>query len=142
MPPQPEAGRRKPARHATCVDSRGPHGSQPVQIFPSAPLIRASQKNAIGINPSDGTSVLTPAINQYENCLRCHGTSSGKQVQPIYGYFPVRAVAAGDPLNLGSQFASNLPTLSSHPVMPIRNSSNSQPTRLPNMVFLHGHPTA
>ena len=46
-----------------------------------------------------------PAVNQYENCLRCHGTSTGKQVQPIYGYFPVRAVSSGDPLNVIPQFA-------------------------------------
>jgi predicted CXXCH cytochrome family protein len=123
-------------RHATCVDCHSPHGSQPVQIFPAAPLIRASQKNAIGINPSDGTSVLTPAINQFENCLRCHGTSSGKQVQPIYGYFAVRAVAGGDPLDLIPQFAAG--ATSSHPVMHARGSSLSQPSLLPNMMNLDG----
>jgi predicted CXXCH cytochrome family protein len=79
-------------RHATCVDCHSGHGSQPVGVFPPPPLIRISQKDVLGINASDGTSVLTPAVNQYENCLRCHGTSSGKQVQLVYGYFPVRAV--------------------------------------------------
>ena len=74
-------------------------------IFPPPPLIRISQKDIAGISASDGITVLTPAINQYENCLRCHGTSAGKQVLPIYGYFPVRAVSAGDPLNLIPQFA-------------------------------------
>ena len=92
-------------RHATCVDCHSAHGSQPVGVFPPSPLIRVSQKDVAGISASDGTSVLTPAVNQYENCLRCHGTSSGKQVLPIYGYFPVRAVSAGDPLNLIPQFA-------------------------------------
>jgi hypothetical protein len=81
-------------RHATCVDCHSGHGSQIVGVFPLPPLIRISQKDVAGIsaNATDGTSVLTPAVNQYENCLRCHGTSAGKQVQPIYGYFPVRAV--------------------------------------------------
>ena len=105
-------------------------------IFLRAPLIRVSQKNVPGINATDGTSVLTPAVNQYENCLRCHGTSSGKQVLPIYGYFPVRAVSAGDPLNLIPQFARQLP--SSHPVMHARSSSFPQPSLLPNMLNLDG----
>ncbi len=99
-------------------------------------MIRISQKNIAGINASDGTSVLTPAINQYENCLRCHGTSSGKQVQPIYGYFPVRAVSAGDPLNMIPQFA--ITATSSHPVMHGRSSSFPQPSLLPSMLNLDG----
>jgi hypothetical protein len=123
-------------RHATCVDCHNGHGAEPVGIFPVPPLIRISQKNIAGINASDGTSVLTPAINQYENCLRCHGTSSGKQVQPIYGYHPVRAVASGDPLNEIAQFA--LTATSSHPVMHGRSSSLPQPSLLPNMLNLDG----
>jgi predicted CXXCH cytochrome family protein len=125
-------------RHATCVDCHSGHGSQPVGVFPPAPLIRVSQKDVAGINASDGTSVLTPAVNQYENCLRCHGTSAGKQVLPIYGYFPVRAVSAGDPLNLISQFLPPTSTLSSHPVMHARNSSLPQPSLLLNMLNLDG----
>ena len=123
-------------RHATCVDCHNAHGTEQVGIFPVPPLIRISQKNIAGINASDGTSVLQPAINQYENCLRCHGTSSGKQVQPIYGYFPVRAVSSGDPLNLITQFA--VTATSSHPVMHGRSSSFPQPSLLPNMLDLDG----
>ncbi len=123
-------------RHATCVDCHNGHGSQPVQAFPSAPLIRVSQKNVMGINASDGTSVLGPAVNQYENCLRCHGTSPGKQVLPIYGYFPIRAVSAGDQLNLVPQFAVAAP--SSHPVMHASSSSLIQYSLLPNMLNLDG----
>ncbi len=123
-------------RHATCVDCHSGHGSQPVGVFPPAPLIRISQKDVAGINATDGTSVLTPAVNQYENCLRCHGTSTGKQVQPIYGYFAVRAVAAGDPLNLIPQFAVS--ATSSHPVMHSRTSALPQPSLLPNMLNLDG----
>ena len=123
-------------RHATCVDCHNAHGSQPVGTFPPAPQIRLSQKNVAGINASDGTSLLTPAVNQYENCLRCHGTSSGKQVLPIYGYFPVRAVSAGDPLNLIPQFAVS--ATSSHPVMHTRSSAFAQPSLLANMLQIDG----
>jgi hypothetical protein len=124
-------------RHATCVDCHSGHGSQPVgAVFPPPPLIRISQKDVLGINASDGTSVLTPAVNQYENCLRCHGTSSGKQAQPMYGYFPVRAVSAGDPLNQIPQFA--VAATSSHPVFHGRSSGLPQPSLLANMWNLDG----
>jgi predicted CXXCH cytochrome family protein len=123
-------------RHATCVDCHSGHGSQPVGVFPLAPQIRLSQKDVAGISAIDGTTVLVPVVNQYENCLRCHGTSSGKQVQPIYGYFPVRGVSAGDPLNLIPQFA--LTSISSHPVMHARSSPLAQPSLLANMMNLDG----
>jgi predicted CXXCH cytochrome family protein len=123
-------------RHATCVDCHNAHGSEPVGIFPPTPLMRISQRNVPGVSASDGTTVLTPAVNQYENCLRCHGTSSGKQVLPIYGYFPVRAVSAGDPLNLTAQFA--VAATSSHPVMHTRSSALAQPSLLANMLNLDG----
>jgi len=123
-------------RHATCVDCHTAHGSQPVGAFPPPPLIRISQKDVAGISASDGISVLSPAINQYENCLRCHAASAGKQIQPIYGYFAVRAVSGGDPLNLIPQFAAT--STSSHPVMHARSSSLPQPSLLPNMLNLDG----
>ncbi len=123
-------------RHATCVDCHNAHGAEIVGVFPLPPLIRTSQKNISGINSSDGISVLTPAINQYDNCLRCHGTSTGKQVQPIYGYFPVRAVSAGDPLNMIPQFATT--ATSSHPVTHARSSALAQPSLLANMLNLDG----
>ena len=124
-------------RHATCVDCHNAHGSEQVGSFTQPPLIRISQKNIAGINASDGISVLAPAINQYENCLRCHGTSSGKQVLPIYGYFPVRAVSAGDPLNLIPQFAVS--AASSHPVMHTSTVSLAlEPSLRANMMNLDG----
>jgi len=123
-------------RHATCVDCHNAHGSEVVGAFTPPPLLRVSQKNIAGINSSDGTSILTPAINQYDNCLRCHGTSSGKQVQPVYGYFPVRAVSAGDPLNLIPQFATT--AASSHPVTHSSSSALAQPSLLSFMWNLDG----
>ena len=123
-------------RHATCVDCHNGHGSQAVGTFPPPPLIRISQKDIAGISVTDGTTVLTPAVNQYENCVRCHGTSTGKQVKPIYGYFPVRAVSAGDPLNVIPEFVST--ASSSHPVTHVRSSALPQLSLLPNMLNLDG----
>ena len=123
-------------RHATCVDCHNAHGSQMVGTFSPPPLIRISQKNIAGINASDGVSELTPAINQYENCLRCHGTSTGKQTLATYKYIPVRAVSAGDTLNLIPQFTTT--TTSSHPVMHGRISAQSQPSLRLLMLNLDG----
>lgn len=123
-------------RHATCVDCHSAHGSQPVGTFPPPPLIRISQKDAAGISATDGTTVLAPAVNQYESCLRCHGTSAGKQVLPIYGYAPVRAVSPGDPLNIIPQFAPT--STSSHPVTHLRSSALPQPSLRANMLNLDG----
>jgi predicted CXXCH cytochrome family protein len=114
-------------RHATCVDCHNPHAALPVTSFQPPPAIRPSQTLAEGISATDGITVLNPAVNQYENCLRCHGTSTGKTVLPAtYGYLPVWAVAYGDPLNVIPQFAQ-LAT-SSHPVMHDRTSPYVQPS--------------
>jgi predicted CXXCH cytochrome family protein len=65
-------------RHATCVDCHNPHGAlQAGSVFPLPPQIRNSQAVVNGVMASDGVSVLSPALNQYDNCLRCHGTSTG-----------------------------------------------------------------
>jgi hypothetical protein len=80
--------------------------------------------------------VLTPAINQYENCLRCHGTSTGKQQSIIYGYAPARVVSAPDPLNVIPEFAAT--ATSSHPVTHDRNNPLPQPSLLVNMLNLNG----
>jgi predicted CXXCH cytochrome family protein len=123
-------------RHSTCVDCHDAHSANPVKTFPPPPLIRVSQGGVEGISASDGVSVLTPAINQYESCFRCHGTSAGKAASAIFGYLPVRGVSAGDPLNLIPQFGVNSP--SSHPVTHLRNSALPQPSLLANMLNLDG----
>jgi len=123
-------------RHATCVDCHNGHGSEQVGVFPGPPAIRVSQKDIAGISASNGIGVVQPAVNQYENCLRCHGNSTGKQVKPIYGYLPVRAVSGGDSLNVIPQFA--VTSTSSHPVTHVSNSPLSQPSLLPNMLNLDG----
>ncbi len=125
-------------RHTTCVDCHSPHASQPVTSFSSIlpPAIRPSQAGATGISATDGTTVMNPAVNQYENCLRCHGLSTGKQTQVIFGYLPSRAITGGDELNLIPQF--NLTATTSHQVMHDRNSALPQPSLLPYMLNLDG----
>ena len=84
----------------------------------------------------DGVAILNPAVNQYENCLRCHGTSTGKQRLIIYGYAPRRDVSAPDPLNVIPEFAST--ATSSHPVTHDRTSPLPQPSLLLNMLNQNG----
>jgi predicted CXXCH cytochrome family protein len=122
-------------RHVTCVDCHNPHSSKKVAAFPAAPAIRTSQGRVVGISATDGVTVLNPAINQYENCLRCHGTSTGKQAKVNFGYLPVRLVSGGDPLNIIPQFSS---ATSSHPVMHDRSSALPQPSLRPNTLNLDG----
>jgi len=124
-------------RHSTCVDCHNAHSSAQVQSFTAPPQIRVSQNNAGGISATDGVSVVSPgAVNQYENCLRCHGTSIGKVANPIYGYLPRWIVSNGDPLNMIPQFAPA--ATSSHPVTHDRSSPFPQPSLRSYMMNLDG----
>ncbi|HET9407522.1 MAG TPA: cytochrome c3 family protein [Candidatus Sulfotelmatobacter sp.] len=126
-------------RHATCVDCHNPHGAQQVGgAFPNAPQIRVSQNAVNGISASDGISTMAPAQNQYENCLRCHGTSSGKPTTTsTFGYLPLWAVSvAGDAANVIPQFATT--ATSSHPVTHVSSSPYPQPSLLPRMLQSDG----
>ena len=123
-------------RHATCVDCHNAHASNQTMTFSAPPALRPSQAGVEGISALDGTTVLTPAVNQYENCLRCHGTSTNKQRLIIYGYSPVRVVAAADPLNIIPEFAST--ATSSHPVTHDRTSPLPQPSLLQNPLNQNG----
>ena len=123
-------------RHATCVDCHNAHASNQTTQFTVPPALRPSQSGVSGISATDGVTVLTPAINQYENCLRCHGTSTGKQRSIVYGYTPTREVSAPDQLNIIPQFASA--ATSSHPVTHPRTSSLPQPSLLLNMLNQNG----
>lgn len=99
-------------RHTTCADCHASHGAQPTTTFSGNPEIRPSQAGVLGVS-SEGT--ITKAVYQYENCLRCHSTSGGKESLPTYGYMPARALFAGDTLDVSLQFSHGAP--SSHPVM-------------------------
>ena len=123
-------------RHATCADCHNSHAAKQTATFTAPPGIRPSQTASIGVSGTDGISAMNPAINGYENCLRCHGSSAGKAINPIYGYLPARIVFAGDLLNVIPQFALTSP--SSHPVLHARASALPQPSLLTNMLQLDG----
>ena len=127
-------------RHATCVDCHSPHAANALTLFSAPPAIRPPQTNVTGVSGIDGVTVLTPAVNQFESCLRCHGTSVGKQILIKYGYLPTRLVFASDPLNLVPQFSPN--STSSHPIMHDRSSPLPQPSLLANMLNLNGTASA
>jgi decaheme cytochrome c component MtrC/MtrF-like protein len=123
-------------RHSTCADCHNAHSSFQVTTFSPPPVIRGSQTGIVGVSAVDGTTLLTPAVNQYENCLRCHGTSPGKQRLPIYGYYPLRAVSAADPLNVIPEFGAT--ATSSHPVSHDSSSPWPQPSLRSYMLNLDG----
>ncbi|HWR15680.1 MAG TPA: cytochrome c3 family protein [Terriglobales bacterium] len=121
-------------RHTTCVDCHDSHGSKQVMTFSTPPGIRPSQNGARGVS-SDGT-LLAAASQQYETCLRCHGTSTGKLAPESFGYLPSRLATGGDQLNLIPQFGSA--SISAHPVMRDRNSPGTQPSLLSAMWNIDG----
>ena len=124
-------------RHSTCADCHNPHSANQVTTFQSPPSIRPSQNLVPGVSATDGVTVLEPAVNQYENCLRCHGTSTGKSTNPaVFGYLPVSAVSAPDPLDIIPQLS--VTATSSHPVMHDRTSPLPQPSLRLNMLNLDG----
>ena len=123
-------------RHSTCADCHNGHAANRVATFPPAPVIRVSQTNVAGISATDGVTVVYPAINQYESCLRCHGTSTGKVSNPVFGYLPLWAVSAPDPSNVIPHFSLN--ASSSHPVTHPRSSPFSQPSLRQFMVNIDG----
>lgn len=127
-------------RHVTCVDCHNPHASSPVNTFTAAPAIRPSQNLVLGVSGNDGVTLLNPAVNQYENCLRCHGTSTAKGTSTAYGYLPSREVSASDPLDVIPQL--NINASSSHPVMHDRSSTLPQPSLRTNMLNLDGRTDA
>jgi predicted CXXCH cytochrome family protein len=128
-------------RHATCMDCHNAHASNQTVQFTAPPALRAAQAGVAGVSAVDGVTVLTPATNQFENCLRCHGTGPGKQRQLIYGYSPIRVVVNGaDPLNEIPQFVST--ASSSHPVTHDRSSTLPQPSLLLSMLNLNGTASA
>ena len=122
--------------HVTCVDCHNPHSANRVSTYPAAPTIRLSQNMVMGISATDGITVVTPSVNQYENCLRCHGTSTGKKTAVNFGYLPMRVVTASDPLNVIPEFSSF--ATSSHPVFHDRSSVFPQPSLRSNLLNLDG----
>ncbi len=121
--------------HVTCVDCHNPHADQQVNTFPPAPRVRASEAGVPGI-AEDGKNVVAPAVDQYQICLRCHGTITGKKTDINFGYLPRRTVSDADPLNVIPQF--NSLAVSSHPVFHDRRSTLPQPSLRAYMLNLDG----
>ncbi len=126
-------------RHATCADCHNSHGAEQVMSFNVPPLIRVSQTGAVGI-ATDGTTVVNPAVNQYENCLRCHGYSAGKAVNPSYGYLPARSAA--DPLNVIPQMNANAKIEPSGHARPQQRIAAAQPAAYHAGLSMAAPPTA
>lgn len=115
-------------RHTTCVDCHNAHAAQATSFFAATPDLRPSQMGVSGVT-AEGVVVAT-ATYQYENCLRCHGTSQNKQSLPAYGYMPARGLFSGDTLDVSLQFGHG--AASSHPVM--RDAINvARPSLLKSM---------
>jgi predicted CXXCH cytochrome family protein len=127
-------------RHSTCADCHNSHAAMQVGVFGPAPQLRPSQTGVVGVSATDGTTAIVPAVNQYESCLRCHGTSPGKQTLSVYGYAPLREVSAADPLNVIPQFAAT--STSSHPVLHDMSSAWPQPSLLPYLTKFDNTPNS
>ena len=127
-------------RHATCVDCHSPHASNQTMQFSAPPAAPVTSGRRLESALSTVSRLLTPAVNQYETCLRCHGTSIGKQRLAIYGYAPIRVVSATDPLNVMSGIRVH------RDFEPPRNSCEPsplpQPSLLVNMLTRMGLPSA
>jgi predicted CXXCH cytochrome family protein len=120
-------------RHTTCADCHSAHAANPTTAFSVAGELRPSQTGVTGVR-TDG-SILSSATYQYENCLRCHGSSANKQSLPLYGYMPARSIFTSDPLNVVLEFSTS--AASTHPVM--RDATSiSQPSLLKYMWDLSG----
>ncbi len=121
-------------RHATCADCHNAHLARATTTFTSAPNIRPSQGGAVGVG-TDGNAIVGGATREFETCLRCHGTSSGKQTLTTFGYYPLRMASAGDALNMIPQF--DVTAGSAHPVM--RDATlASQPSLRASMLGFNG----
>lgn len=122
-------------RHATCVDCHSPHGAQRTDVF-AASGMRSSQSGVSGIATLDGTTVVNPSTEPVQNCLRCHGTSTGKPAASAYGYLPARLLAAVDPFNVIPEFSPS--ASSAHPVFQNSTSILPQPSLRLNMLNQDG----
>ncbi|MDR3765306.1 MAG: cytochrome c3 family protein [Acidobacteriota bacterium] len=123
-------------RHATCVDCHNPHSARRTKTAQDTTGLSDAQKGVRGIQASDGTTVLQSVTYEYENCLRCHGSSTGKAELTRFGYYPSRVASSGDPLDVRAEMSQS--AYSSHPVMHERNSSYAQPSLRTAMVQFDG----
>jgi predicted CXXCH cytochrome family protein len=119
-----------------CIDCHNPHAMQTGTNVAQAPAVQPAQAKVNGVSEKDGVTLVKPAANEYETCLRCHGPSSVKTASAKYGYQPGRLSPDGSSLNLVPQF--NLTARSAHPVARNRMSAFPQPSLRSHMLDLNG----
>jgi len=122
-------------RHSTCADCHDSHSAQMTTIF-SPSGIRPSQIGVSGIDFSDGTTVVSPANDPVQNCLRCHGSSTGKPTVSAYGYLPTRLASTTITFDVIPEFSVS--ATSSHPLFQSGTSALPQPSLRSNMLMQDG----
>lgn len=130
------------ARHSECPDCHNPHASQAVVGTPIPPALEGSLMGTSGVSASDGVTVLTAAVNQYEICFKCHANSNNKPqnaVYSVYGRTPFRVsqLSLPDPYNVRLALQSNV---ARHNVIQSSRGNVAPSLRL-NMLDLNGNAT-
>jgi len=130
------------SRHSECADCHSPHAAQAGTVAATPPGLQPSLVGASGVSGSDGTTMLRPAVNQYEVCFKCHGNSANKPQSPSfvdYGRTPYRLTfpAVSDPYNVRLDFQS---PVARHNVTQAARAGAS-PSLRTNMLDLNGTPT-
>ncbi len=89
---------------------------------------------------SSSGSIVSPAANQYEVCLKCHGDSRNKPQSSLYGVYgrePARAASSLDPYNVRLDLTS--PVSRHNVAQPARPGIS--PSLRTNVLDLNGNPT-
>jgi len=133
------------SRHSACSDCHNSHAAQPVTgAPPTPPTLEATLQGTSGLSAVDGTTVLRPAVNQFEICFKCHADSKTKPQSAggtyiAYGPTPYRVSYAslGDPYNARLEFQSA--TTRHNVTQPSRGTVS--PSLRANMLDLNGNST-
>jgi predicted CXXCH cytochrome family protein len=130
------------SRHSACPDCHNSHASQAVAGTPTPPTAQVSLNGTSGVSASDGSTVLRPAVNQYEICFKCHADSTNKPQNAtyfVYGRTAYRLTYSSipDPYNSRWNFQSSV---ARHNVTQASRGNVSPSLRLA-MLDLSGSPT-
>ena len=86
-------------RHAACADCHNPHASAAQASTAVPPALDAS---LTGVSGYDSSGIVTPALKEYQICLKCHADSTNKPATSTYGRTAVRypggPMPAADPV--------------------------------------------
>ena len=132
------------ARHSECADCHNPHAAQSAATPATRPAPSMSLLGVSGVSAANGTTVVQPANNEYEICLKCHAESTNKPQNPSYteyGRTPYRQTFAlvADPFNVRLDLQS---AIARHNVtQPAGTRGVVSPSLRTNMLDLTGNPT-